>query len=247
MVVVVAAAVELDVDVVVVARSTSRVLSQQVRDIHTEGGSMLGVARGGFDEDKILEYIQKHGINQLYVVGGDGTHRGAYKISQACAKRNLPVSVCGIPKTIDNDVGLIDRSFGFLSAIEAAQIALRSAETEARGNKPNGIGVVKLMGRSSGFIAAKAALAHGSVDLCLIPEVPVVLEGEHGCLPHLERVLKEKGHATVVVAEGAGEEVLGMSAETDAGGNRKLPPIGTFMVDKIKEYFKRQGTEATVK
>ena len=97
----------------------------------------------------------------------------------------MNVSVAGIPKTIDNDVDYIDYSFGFHSAVEAAQVAIRSAKTEAICNLPNGIGVVKLMGRSAGYIAAYATMSSSDVDLCLVSEVPLVLEGKHGCFPHL--------------------------------------------------------------
>ena len=121
-----------------------------VKTIHHNGGTMLGSSRGGFDIERTIEFIKKSGVNQLFIVGGDGTHRGAYKLSQECAKRGLNVAVAGIPKTIDNDIGLIDRSFGFLSAVEAAQAALESARVEASNNMPNGIAIVKLMGRSSG-------------------------------------------------------------------------------------------------
>lgn len=159
----------------------------------------------------------------------------------------MNIAVAGIPKTIDNDVDHIDHSFGFASAVEAAQLAIRSAKTEAICNKPNGVGIVKLMGRSAGFIAAHATMSSSDVDLCLVPEVPIVLEGPNGCLPHLQRRIKQQGYAVVVVAEGAGEEVLGISAEVDAGGNRKLPPIGEFMKDQINQYYKKQGDEATVK
>lgn len=159
----------------------------------------------------------------------------------------MNVAVAGIPKTIDNDVDYIDHSFGFASAVEAALGAIRSAKTEAICNKPNGIGIVKLMGRSAGFIAAHATMSSSDVDLCLVPEVPLVLDGPSGCLPHLRRRVREQGYAVVVVAEGAGEEVLGVSAEVDAGGNRKLPPIGEFMKDQIIEYYKKHGDEATVK
>ena len=141
----------------------------------------------------------------------------------------------------------MDRSFGFITSVEAAQTAIRAAKVEASCNLPNGIGIVKLMGRSSGFIAAHATLGSGDVDLCLVPEVPIVLEGPNGCLPHLWRRVKKNGYAVVVVAEGAGEELLGESTETDASGNKKLPQIGEFMKGAINEYFKKQGEEATVK
>jgi 6-phosphofructokinase 1 len=159
----------------------------------------------------------------------------------------MNVAVAGIPKTIDNDVDYIDRSFGFESAVEAAQVAIRSAKTEAICNMPNGVGIVKLMGRSAGYIAAHATMASGDVDLCLVPEVPIVLKGEKGCLPHIMRRVKDQGYAVIVVAEGAGEDVLGTSAETDASGNKKLPPIGTFMKSQVEEFFKEHGKVATVK
>lgn len=196
---------------------------------HHLGGSILGSSRGGFDVDKIIDFLKEHGINQLYVIGGDGTHRGALAISQEVIKRNLNIAVGGIPKTIDNDVDIIDRSFGFQTAVEAAQMAIETAKVEAKCNLPNGIGIVKLMGRSAGFIASHATLSSGDVDLCLIPEIPLQLQGESGFLPFLEKRVKENGHAVVVVAEGAGEDVLSASSEVDAGGNRKLPPIGVLL------------------
>lgn len=199
---------------------------ESVADCHHQGGSILGSARGGFDLEKIVGYLKANSINQLYVIGGDGTHRGALAISQEVISRHLNISVAGIPKTIDNDVDLIDRSFGFQTAVEAALFAIASAKTEARCNIPNGIGIVKVMGRSAGFIASHATLSSGDVDLCLIPEIPMVLEGENGFLPFLEQRVRENGHAVVVVAEGAGEDILSKSLEVDAGGNRKLPPIG---------------------
>jgi 6-phosphofructokinase 1 len=207
----------------------------------------LGSSRGGFDIEKIRNFIHKHKINNLYVIGGDGTHRGAFRIHEDCMEHGMNVAVAGIPKTIDNDVDYIDHSFGFNSAVEAAQYAIRSAKTEAVCNLPNGIGIVKLMGRSAGFIAAHATMASSDVDLCLVPEVPTVLEGPNGCLPHLMRRVKQQGYAVVVVAEGAGEEVLGISAETDASGNKKLPAIGEFMKQAVTDFFAKHGDVATVK
>jgi 6-phosphofructokinase 1 len=134
----------------------TRLTIDMVENIHHEGGTILRSSRGGFDIDKILEFFEEHDINQLYIIGGDGTHRGAYAIHEACMKRNLNIAVCGIPKTIDNDCAYIDRSFGFQSAVEAAQLAIHSAKTEAMCNLPNGIGICKLMGRSAGFLAAFA-------------------------------------------------------------------------------------------
>jgi 6-phosphofructokinase 1 len=219
---------------------------QSVENIHHSGGTILGANRGGFDLDKILTFLTDRNISQLYVIGGDGTHRAANKIAVECRARSLRIVVAGVPKTIDNDVDLLDRSFGFNTAVEEAQRAIRSAKTEAK-CVPNGIGVVKLMGRSAGFIAAHATLSSGDVNLCLVPEVPIELKGALSCLTHLERVIEEKGHAVVVVAEGAGEELLGSSAIVDAGGNKKLPPIGEFMKSQIQQHFAHAGKECTVK
>jgi 6-phosphofructokinase 1 len=218
-----------------------------VENIHHEGGTILRSSRGGFDMDKILQFIQEKDIQQLYIIGGDGTHRGAFAISEACIADNLNVAVAGIPKTIDNDVDLIDRSFGFVSAVEAAQAGIRTAKTEATCNVPNGIGIIKLMGRSAGFLAAYAALGSGDVDLVLIPEVPIVLEGPDGILPFLRERVKEQKYAVVVVAEGAGEDILGVSEEVDAGGNRARPKIGEFLRDQVERYFTSFGETTTIK
>eukprot|EP00557_Chaetoceros_sp_GSL56_P002369 CAMPEP_0176487752 /NCGR_PEP_ID=MMETSP0200_2-20121128/6315_1 /TAXON_ID=947934 /ORGANISM="Chaetoceros sp., Strain GSL56" /LENGTH=542 /DNA_ID=CAMNT_0017884633 /DNA_START=71 /DNA_END=1696 /DNA_ORIENTATION=+ len=218
-----------------------------VEDIHHIGGTVLSSSRGGFDLEKILGFIERMNIKQLYVIGGDGTHRGAFRIHEGCLEQGMNVAVAGIPKTIDNDVDHIDRSFGFQSAVEAAQDAIRCAKVEASCNLPNGVGIVKLMGRSAGFIAAFATLGSGDVDLCLVPEVPTVLEGEIGCLPHIYKRVKQKGYAVIVVAEGAGEEILGTSSDTDASGNKKLPPIGEFMKKATETYFEKMGETATVK
>ena len=210
---------------------------ENVSGIHLKGGSILSCARGGFDEEKIINKLLELKINQLYVIGGDGTHRGALALHKASLKSaeatGHVISIVGIPKTIDNDVDLIDRSFGFHTTVSEACRAVQSAKTEAM-CVPNGIGVVKLMGRYAGFIATHAAIASSSCDLCLIPEVPIETES---LLKHVEHVLEKRGHAVIIVAEGAGETLLGKSEEVDAGGNRKLPPIGLYLKGMIKDYF----------
>ena len=208
-----------------------------VENIHHQGGTFLGSSRGGFDIDKIASFLKNYGVSQLYVIGGDGTHRGAFRIHQECIKRGMNVAVAGIPKTIDNDIDYIDRSFGFTAA-----------KTEDRCNLPNGVGVVKLMGRSAGYIAVHATLGSGDVDLCLVPEVPIVLTGDKGCMSHLYQKVKQKGYGVVVVAEGAGEELLGQSTETDKSGNKKLPKIGEYIKHQTEHYFATEkNEEATVK
>jgi len=162
-----------------------------VENIHHGGGTVLSSSRGGFDLDKIVAFIEKMRIKQLYVIGGDGTHRGAFTIHEGCLEKGLNVAVAGIPKTIDNDVDHIDRSFGFQSSVEAAQDAIRCAKTEAACNLPNGVGIVKLMGRSAGFIAAYATLGSGDVDLCLLPEVLLYWKGKSDvCLIYINVLSK---------------------------------------------------------
>jgi len=186
----------------------------------------------------ILDALIEHGVNQLYIIGGDGTHRGADKLDLAARKRGIKMTVAGVPKTIDNDIGIIDRSFGFDTAINEARKAIASAVVEASCT-PNGIGLVKLMGRHAGYIAALSVLASRDVDLCLIPEVSFPLEGEHGLLRHLEAVLKHKKYAVVVVAEGAGEDLVEGSGQTDESGNKVCPPISEFLQAAIAAHFKK--------
>ncbi len=220
-----------------------------VHTVHHQGGSFLRTSRGGLDLEKTVTFLKNYRICHLYILGGDGTHRGAYKVHQKCREIDLQVAVVGIPKTIDNDIDYLDRSFGFYSAVEAAQASIRTALIEARCTVPNGIGVIKLMGREAGFLAAFAALGSGGdVDAVLIPEVPIVMEGPGGILPFLQQRVLEKQHAVIVVAEGAGQELLETEREREAGsGNKRLPPIAEYVRDEIKNYFKRQGLECRMK
>ena len=176
-----------------------------VTEIHTQGGTILGSSRGGFDADKILDALEKNGINMVFGIGGDGTHRGIAALNVEIQKRKLNIILAGIPKTIDNDIPLIDRSFGFESAIEEAVKVISSANVEAN-CVPNGIGLVKLFGRSCGFIAMEATQASRDVNICLIPEAKFNLYGEKGLLSFIFRRLKLKGHCVVVIAEGAGRD-----------------------------------------
>ncbi|KAL0346654.1 UNVERIFIED_CONTAM: ATP-dependent 6-phosphofructokinase [Sesamum calycinum] len=182
------------------SRNTISLTPKTVNDIHKRGGTILGTSRGGHNTKKIVDCIQDRGINQVYIIGGDGTQKGASVIFEEIRKRGLKVAVVGIPKTIDNDIPVIDKSFGFDSAVEEAQRAINAAHVEATSTE-NGIGLVKLMGRYSGFIAMYATLASRDVDCCLIPESPFYLEGAGGLLEYIEKRIKENGHMVIVIAE----------------------------------------------
>ncbi|KAJ1387893.1 Pyrophosphate-dependent phosphofructokinase [Sesbania bispinosa] len=227
------------------ARNTINLTPSSVNNIHKRGGTILGTSRGGHDTNKIVDSIQDRGINQVYIIGGDGTQRGASAIFEEVRRRGLKVSVVGIPKTIDNDIPIIDKSFGFDTAVEEAQRAINAAHVEAE-SVENGIGVVKLMGRYSGFIAMYATLASRDVDCCLIPESPFYLEGHGGLYEYIEKRLKENGHMVIVIAEGAGQELVSESMQSmskqDASGNKLLQDVGLWISQKIKDHFAKEKT-----
>ncbi|XP_010541000.1 PREDICTED: ATP-dependent 6-phosphofructokinase 1 isoform X2 [Tarenaya hassleriana] len=227
------------------AKNTVPLDPKVVNDIHKRGGTVLGTSRGGHDTAKIVDSIQDRGINQVYIIGGDGTQKGAAVIFEEIRRRGLKVAVAGIPKTIDNDIPVIDRSFGFDTAVEEAQRAINAAHVEATSTE-NGIGLVKLMGRYSGFIAMHATLASRDVDCCLIPESPFYLEGEGGLFEFIEKRLKENGHMVIVIAEGAGQELLSESMQSmtlkDASGNKLLHDIGLWISHRIKDHFAKKMT-----
>ncbi len=220
---------------------------EYVTDLNHHGGSVLGSSRGPQPPKEMVDYLVEHRINVLFVIGGDGTLRGAQAIVQEINARGLKISVVGIPKTIDNDLEYMDKSFGFETAFAEAVRTVRCAHSEAQGY-PNGIGLVKLMGRDSGFIAAFAALAENSVNYVLIPEVPFQLKGKHGLLSCLEDRLSRRGHAVVVVAEGAGQHLMEEGpGGTDASGNKKFGDIGPFLKKSIETHFKSVGKEINIK
>ena len=217
----------------------------KVKDIHQFGGTFLGSSRGSQDVSKMVDTLQANNIDILFAIGGDGTLKGVDAIGQEIQKRNAKISVVGIPKTIDNDIDLIDESFGFETAFDVASPILRDAHNEATGAF-NGISMVKLMGRDSGFIAASAALAMPVVNFVLVPEMDFSLEGEKGFLKALEQRLELKRHAVIVVAEGAGQHLFQeKSGVKDASGNVKHKDIGLFLKEKIGEHFK--GSSVTIK
>lgn len=218
-----------------------------VEHIHHQGGTILGTSRGPQDPRVTVDFLQAEGVNLLFCIGGDGTQKGAHAIAQEIARQGLEIAVVGIPKTIDNDIKFCYRTFGFLTAVAEAEKVIDCAHIEAK-SVLNGIGLVKLMGREAGFIAAAATIASGEVNFTLIPEAPFELEGDDGLLAKLERRLAKRDHAIIVVAEGAGQHLLARDdSATDKSGNRLLCDIGVFLKAKISEYFAAKRLPASVK
>lgn len=217
-----------------------------VSSIHTFGGTCLGTSRGPQDTGRMVDRLAELGVNILFVIGGDGTQRAGLAICEEALRRGMALAVVGVPKTIDNDMIFMDKSFGFETAVAASVKALEAAHVEARSAR-NGVGLVKLMGRHAGFIACFAAIASGEVNCVLIPEVPFALEGPGGFLEYLRRRVMQRGHAVVVVAEGAGQEYFEDITGTDASGNKRLGDIGRLLQERIQKHFEQSGTELNLK
>ena len=219
-----------------------------VSEIHEEGGTMLGTSRGPQDVGMMVDFLEQQKIDVLFCVGGDGTHRGAHAICEEIRRRSRPIAVIGIPKTIDNDIDYCDSTFGYFTAVDAARNVIHLAHTEAR-STARGIGLVKLMGRYSGFIACMATRASQEVNFVLIPESPFALHGNEGFLAALERRIDDRDHAVVVVAEGAGQHLFepGGSANVDASGNTRLHDIGQRLRQEILDYFVARGRPVDLK
>ena len=220
---------------------------RQVDRIHEQGGSLLGTSRGPEDPVKIVQNLARLQINVLFVIGGDGTMRGGLAIAKEISRQGLAISVIGLPKTIDNDIPFIDKSFGFETAYSKAVEAIYAAHAEARG-VPNGLVIVKLMGRYSGFIACYASLATSHVNFTLIPEVPFTFDGPHGLLESLRERMKSRSHAVIVVAEGVGQEWLTDDApEKDASGNVCMKDISAYLSQRFRDYFLAQNETVYLK
>jgi 6-phosphofructokinase 1 len=214
-----------------------------VNNIHQMGGTILGSSRGPQDVPEMVDTLERMNIGLLFTIGGDGTLRGAQAIAKEVGRRSLKIGVIGVPKTIDNDISYTDMSFGFVTAVSEARTAIYSAHTEAQGAR-NGIGLVKLMGRESGFIAAFASITNGDVNFCLIPEMRFTLDF---FLKALQERLENRRHAVVVVGEGAGQDLMQATGEHDESGNIRFSDIGLFLKNRILDYFKKIDMDVTLK
>ncbi len=214
-----------------------RLTSDLVSDIHRDGGTVIGTSRDEQNVDEMIDTLLERDVRVLFAIGGEGTMRGASELCEGIARRGESIGVIGIPKTIDNDIPVIRKSFGFETAVAEAARAINAGHVEARSH-PFGVAVVRLMGRDSGFIAAAATIASGDVDFCLVPEAPFALDGERGLFQHLERRLQQRGHAVIVVAEGAGKTLRDEVGEDD---------IGRILVASIRQSMPRRGIDVIVK
>ena len=214
--------------------------------IDRQGGSLLGCSRGRPETEVMVNFLLKEKIDILFTIGGDGTQRGALEVSREARNRGAKIAIVGIPKTVDNDVMYVDRTFGVTTAIDRARDVLDAAHTEAK-SYPNGISVVKLMGRDSGYIAAGATMASQQVNFVFIPELPFKLDGVKGFLPELKRRILERHHALIVIAEGAGQELIPGNRAQDASGNIIHKDIGPFLKERIAEYFKQENIPINLK
>ncbi|AMK10358.1 ATP-dependent 6-phosphofructokinase [Pseudodesulfovibrio indicus] len=217
-----------------------------VSRIHEFGGTVLGSSRGPQDPEVIVDALERMNVSILFMIGGDGTMRAASKVVEEIEKRGLSISVVGLPKTIDNDINYVSPSFGFDTSVETAAMAIRGAHVEATG-APWGVGLVKVMGRDAGFIAAQSALSCQEVNFCLVPEDPFDIDGENGLLAALDARMKRRGNAVIVVAEGAGQDMLEESGKKDASGNVKLSDIAALLKREIVAHFKAQNIDISLK
>ncbi len=226
-----------------------RLTPELVGNIHELGGTFLGSSRGPQDVGRMAEFLRERDVQILFTIGGDGTQRGALALQEAAKQLGMKVAVVGLPKTIDNDLKYVEKTFGFETAFSLADQALKAAHAESKG-AVNGVGLVKLMGRQSGSIATLASLANGDVNYVLIPEVPFELHGPKGFLAVLEKRLVARQHAVIVVAEGAGQDLLREEVERlgkDASGNQRLADIGLHLRKAIEGHCKERGIPVNVR
>ena len=215
---------------------------EDVKHIHLLGGTVLGTSRRGFDGEEISKQLIKNNVNMVFFIGGDGTHRGIKELSKILKEKKKKIILVGIPKSIDNDMPIIDKSFGLESVVQESVRTIRAANVEANCNL-NGIGLVKLFGRSSGFVAMLSTLAARDVNICLIPEIPFNLYGENGLLDFIFQRMQVKEHCVIVVSDGARFSVK----DYKTSNGRPVEDIGLVIKKEIIEKSEELGIEVNLK
>jgi 6-phosphofructokinase 1 len=213
---------------------------EDLRGTLPRGGTVLGTSRanpfqidGGVD--RVMATVESEGIDAVIAIGGEGTLSCTLEFH----RRGLPV--VGVPKTIDNDIGVTERTFGFDTAVTIATEAIDRLHTTAESH--NRIMVVEVMGRHVGHIATWAGIAGGATRT-LIPEEPFDID--EVCAALSRRHQTNRYASIVVVAEGA-KPVPGtmeIPEETrDEYGHIRLGGIGNRVAEQIE---KRTGIETRV-
>ena len=209
-----------------------------VANIHTFGGTVLSSSRGPQDIGEIVDALDRmqHPASSSSSAA-TAPCRAANRICEEIARRELRIGVIVIPKTIDNDIALVSRSFGFDTAVEMATEAIHAAHTEALG-APNGIGLVKLMGR---YLRVHRRQRHPGLagsQLCPDPRGRfrsgrrLRSAGQSGRPPEGAAPRRHRGgrgrRGTILPEE---------NRQRDPSGNLKPGDIGHFLQDEIKDYF----------
>jgi len=222
---------------------------EDVRGILPRGGTILGAANRGNPfarkviregkeviEDvsgQVVQRIQDLNLDGLVVIGGDGTLHIALELFQ------LGVPVVGVPKTIDNDVGGTEVTFGFDTAVNIAMDAIDRLHTTAEAH--HRVMVIELMGRDAGFIALQAGIA-GGADVILIPEIP--FQYERILEKIRQRIADGRLFSIVVVSEGA--HPLGGEKTYQRSGDAIYAPRLGGVGYKVGEFLEAQGLETRV-
>jgi len=217
--------------------------ARKVAGIHVMGGTIIGTTNKGGPfawpvkqpdgtwttvdrSDDLLKRLQYQGIDAVISIGGDGSQ----KISQQLFEKGL--NIVGVPKTIDNDLSSTDFTFGYQTAVEIATEAVDRLVTTASSH--HRVMILEVMGRGAGWIALSAALA-GGAEIVLIPEIPYDVNKVVDILKG--RISRGKGHAIIVIAEGAmaqGGSVVASKSDEAGRQDQVLGGVGYVLQKQIK-------------
>lgn len=223
---------------------TVSLTTNMVKGLLFRGGTILGSSNKGDPfayksvdhgkvmstdrSDEVLSNIHDLELDCLFVIGGDGTNAIAYKIFQ----RGVPV--IGIPKTIDNDLGATDVTFGFDTAVNVVVDAIDRLQTTAESH--HRVMIIETMGRNAGWIALEAGLA-GGADVILIPEIPFEVEKIYDTILHRRKA--GRNFTIICVAEGAkpkGGDVVVKKMVADSAEPVRLGGIGERLAGWLEKY-----------